>query len=190
MSQFFLIFGLAFRIAVHLITCLDELIPNNGINYDEEVKVERFPTWYTSNQAGYEEVWDFCRRWGIGAGRTSTKHNEGLLWNVKTMHRAINIPTRKMICKVALQIIGMTGPRSQPTVAPLTTVTRIQIVLLEGDLPLIPQKKWSARCHRMFELWQNAGLIWCLNYYQNIRSPRVPCFTNIIDEQKWLFRRC
>jgi hypothetical protein len=56
MSQFFLIFGLAFGIAVHLMTCLDELIPNNGINYDEEVKVERFPTWYTSNQAGYEEV--------------------------------------------------------------------------------------------------------------------------------------
>ena len=51
MSQFFLIFGLAFGIAVHLMTCLDELIPNNGINYDEEVKVERFPTWYTSNQA-------------------------------------------------------------------------------------------------------------------------------------------
>ncbi len=44
-------FGLAFGVAVHLMTCLDELIPNHKrINYDEEVTDERFPTWYTSNQ--------------------------------------------------------------------------------------------------------------------------------------------
>ena len=45
-------FGLAFGVAVHLMTCLDELIPNHKrINYDEEVTDERFPAWYTSNQA-------------------------------------------------------------------------------------------------------------------------------------------
>ena len=44
-------FGLAFGVAVHMMTCLDELIPNHKrINYDEEVTYERFPTWNTSNQ--------------------------------------------------------------------------------------------------------------------------------------------
>ena len=45
-------FGLAFGVAVHLMTCLDELIPNHKrISYDEEVTDERFPAWYTSDQA-------------------------------------------------------------------------------------------------------------------------------------------